>query len=72
LKRLWENLELKEWIVQSTVWQWVVAMRSTKKTQKQSPDSQWEGDGDTHPDYTLISSETPGELDMNKIRHSGI
>jgi len=56
----------------------VGAMKSIKKTQKQSPHSQWEEGGDTHPDYTLISSEihgepkNNGELDLEKIRHSGI
>ena len=72
LQKLWKNINLPELSVPSIVWPWAGAMKNTKKTQKQSPTSQWDEDGDTRQDYTSISSGTPGELDMDKLRSSGI
>jgi len=50
------------WNVLCTLCRWAVGAKSTTSMSKKSQTSAWKKDGDLPQDYTLASSEMPGEL----------
>src|SRR6056300_1700213 len=68
LVELLQNIAKQVLNVLYTLCRWAVGVKNTISTSKKSQTSVWKKDGASHPDYTSVSSATPGAPDTSLER----